>query len=395
MIHVIGWIALSIVIVLLLIDAIPIAGDWLGRIKIGRFEDKRRWKEAIVNVGLAWLNRTPKMKVTDNTRLIAIDMWKGHYSSSTIQHWQEAALLLGLSSGGPGDERTAKEIRNYLNRTFNSEGQWRQAPAHVDSAIVAYAVMKLQGTNPDTYKPALDATWHLIQDHIGADGTVAYRKFMQQYRYVDTIGFICPFLVAYGLRYGKPECIELAVQQIQAYEEHGMLQEHFIPCHAYRTEDKAPLGLYGWGRGLAWYALGLMDAWKELPAGHKYKSLLETSVARFASAAMRYQQPGGNWNWTVTRAEARADSSATAVLGWYLLEASRVEGIAGECRRHAERAVHYLMKVTRRSGAVDFSQGDTKDIGVYAMLFGIMPFTQGFCMRLMNSNVDLGGDLVG
>ena len=38
---------------------------------------------------------------------------------------------------------------------------------------------------------------------------------------------------------------------------------------------KAPLGLYGWGRGLGWYAIGLIDTWNELPQNNKYKTVLE------------------------------------------------------------------------------------------------------------------------
>ncbi|MBW7458193.1 hypothetical protein K0U00_29540, partial [Paenibacillus sepulcri] len=82
---------------------------------------------------------------------------------------------------------------------------------------------------------------------------------------------------------------------------------------------------------------------------------------------------------------------ATAVLGWFLGEASHLEHLAEACSKGSQRAASYLMKVTRRSGAVDFSQGDTKDIGVYSMLFNILPFTQGFCIRMMN---DKGRDQV-
>lgn len=42
------------------------------------------------------------------------------------------------------------------------------------------------------------------------------------------------------------------------------------------------------------------------------------------------------------------------------------------------------MKVTRRNGIIDFSQGDTKDIGVYSQLFDKMPFTQGLAIRSIN-----------
>jgi len=43
------------------------------------------------------------------------------------------------------------------------------------------------------------------------------------------------------------------------------------------------------------------------------------------------------------------------------------------------------MKVTRRNGAIDFSQGDTKGIGIYASTFDVMPFTQGLAIRLAQS----------
>ena len=40
------------------------------------------------------------------------------------------------------------------------------------------------------------------------------------------------------------------------------------------------------------------------------------------------------------------------------------------------------MKNTRRNGEIDFSQGDTKGIGIYSLTYDIMPFTQGIATRL-------------
>nr|WP_276562916.1 glycoside hydrolase family 88 protein [Paenibacillus anseongense] len=374
--------------IIVVIDIVPIFRDWLSRIHIGRYQDKQIWNKSITNLGLKWLNTTPKIKVTDNTRLVVIDMLKGNYTKSAIQHWQEASLLLGLSEYlmNHDDKEVQNELRKFLNSKFDSQGQWMNKPVHVDGAILAYAVMKLDFIEIDRYKQAFDYTWQMIKDHVGHDGTVAYRKFMKGYRYVDTIGFICPFLVSYGLRYSMDECVDLAIEQIKAYDEQGMLKGHHIPSHAYQVDQKLPLGLYGWGRGLGWYAIGLIDAWNELPAAHKYKSVLEESVKKFAKAAITFQQDQGSWNWTVTRRESRPDSSTTATLGWFMLNASRITDISEDCLNSANKATNYLMKVTRRNGAVDFSQGDTKDIGVYSMLFNILPFTQGFCIRMMNSH---------
>ncbi|MGM7721172.1 glycoside hydrolase family 88 protein [Metabacillus sp. Hm71] len=375
-----------IIFIVIMIDLNPQIKNWIFRIHIGRYEDKNIWNNAITKKGTDWLLHTPKIKVTDNTRLVVIDMLKGNYSNNTIQHWQEASLLLGLSEYLK--ENTDKEIENailnYLNKKFHKNGKWRVIPKYIDGAILAYAIMKLDFINNDEYKAAFDEIWNLISDHIGEDGTVEYRKFMKSYRYVDTIGFICPFLVSYGLKYKKEECIQLAIKQIREFETYGMLNKYFIPCHVYKIENKIPLGLFGWGRGLGWYAIGLIDSWNQLTEDCEYKKELEKSVKRFASAAMNFQQENGSWNWSVTRNESRSDSSTTATLGWFMLNAAKIQDISESCLSSSKSAINYLMMVTRRNGAVDFSQGDTKDIGVYSTLFDILPFTQGFSIRCIN-----------
>ncbi|KKI91433.1 hypothetical protein WQ54_14755 [Bacillus sp. SA1-12] len=385
---ILGIIFLVLIVLIILIDVVPIFNDWVSRIHIGRYNDKNKWNQSITEKGVRWLNKTPKIKVTDNTRLVAIDILKGNYTKNAVQHWQEAALLLGLSEylKNKDDKNIKKEITKFLNKKFDQHGQWINKPEHVDIAILVYSVMKLDFIDIDNYKNAFDYTWKLIKEHIGEDGTVGYRKSMQSYRYVDTIGFICPFLVAYGIKYNKDECIDLALKQIKEYEQYGMLKNHYIPVHAYKLKDKEPLGLYGWGRGLGWFAIGLIDAWDELPQNHKSKIVLEQSVKKFAKAAISFQQKNGSWNWTVTREECRSDSSTTATIGWFLLKASKIKEISNECLTSTDKAISYLKKVTRRNGAVDFSQGDTKDIGVYSMLFNILPFTQGFCIRVINNN---------
>lgn len=379
----------SAILIVILIDVIPVIRDWIGRIHIGRYAGKDPWSRAVTYTAVKWLNHTPRMKVTDHTRWVVIDMLRGNYSKRAIQHWQEASLLLGLSEylKQHDDQAVKREVWSFLDSRFDSSGDWIEKPEYVDGAILAYAVMKLEFIDLEHYRAAFELTWRMIEAHIGEDSTIMYRTFMKDYRYVDTIGFVCPFLVSYGIKYNKPECIDLAYRQIKQYELHGMLEDRHIPCHAYQIGDLMPLGIYGWGRGLGWYALGLIDSWLELPAGHKYKASLEESIKGFATAVISLQQANGGWNWTVTRRECRSDSSATAALGWFLLNASRVPGLTQICLNHADKAIHYLAGVTRRNGAVDFSQGDTKDIGAYSTLFNIMPFTQGLCVRMMHSNI--------
>lgn len=368
------------------IDIIPTFLTWLSRIHIGRYNDIQKWNKSITNVGIKWLNNTPKIKVTDNTRLVVIDMLKGNYSRNTIQHWQEASLLLGLNEylKNNDDKKVKPSIEKFLSSKFDNEGQWKNKPEHIDGAILAYAVIQLDFINIDKYKQALDYIWNLIQEHVGEDGTVKYRNFMNDYRYVDTIGFICPFLVCYGKRYNKPECIELSIKQITEYNKYGILNNHYIPCHAYKLGNNIPMGLYGWGRGLGWYAIGLIDSWSELEQENEHKKTLEEFIITFAKSAIEFQHKNGAWSWTVTRPETILDSSTTATLSWFMLNASKIDAISDVCIASYNKAIKYLMSVTKRNGSIDFSQGDTKDIGVYSLLFDILPFTQGFAIRTIN-----------
>ncbi|TYS60080.1 hypothetical protein FZC74_08000 [Sutcliffiella horikoshii] len=387
MIYLSFFIVILVIIIIILIDLLPLLKTWIGRIHIGRYTNFNEWSNSVSKVGYRWLNNTPKIKVTDNNRLIFIDMIRKRYTNRNIQYWQEAALLLGLieSLKKKNDPKVKKEIQRFLKRKFDATGQWIEKPQHIDAAILAYAIMKIEFINSNNYNKAFDYTWELIKAHIGEDGTVGYRKSMMNYRYVDTIGFICPFLITYGIRYKKEHCVALSLKQIQEYERYGLL-EYNLPSHAYDLKTKLPLGLIGWGRGLGWYAIGLMDSFLELPNDSLEKQVLKESVLKYAAAIVKVQKKNGSWAWTVTRKESISDSSTTATLGWFLANVSEILSLSEHYAIAVDTAIKYLMNVTRKDGTVDFSQGDTKDIGVYSMDFGPLPFTQGFCKRLIDIN---------
>jgi unsaturated rhamnogalacturonyl hydrolase len=377
------FILLFLVFVVLAIDFVPQFNTWQSRIHIGRWQDKDAWQKKISGKSLQWLKNTPTIKLTDNNRLIVIDMLRGTYKRNAIQHWQQAALLLGLISAfeKTGGENIKRQIRDFIDSKMDASGNWKQAPKEVDGVILAYAMLKADWIDHQKYKSAYDAIWKLVQDLTGADGTVQYRKHMKDFRYVDTIGFICPFLIRYGTLFNNDEATLLACRQIAEYEKKGMYPGQFIPCHTYNVSSGMPAGLFGWGRGLGWYAIGLIDAWMELPVQHPNKKALTDSVAAFAKTVLAFQNPKGGWNWIIMNEQAVTDSSTTATLAYFLTHASGIAELHEECILAKEKAIQYLMKVTRRDGAIDLSQGDTKGIGIYSQEFDILPFTQGFALR--------------
>ena len=364
------------------IDFIPQLNTWQRRIKIGRFSDAAIWNQKVLQLAKQWLDKTPTIKLTDNNRFIIIDVLRGNYKRNSIQSWQEAALLLGLNQyvSKNKEAKISNQITNFVQSKMDSYGNWKVLPKEIDTVILGYAILKTDGIDVNKYKPAFDTLYRLINDLKGNDGTIAYRNHMPNFRYVDTIGFISPFLVRYGLLFNQPSAIELGINQIREYTKYAMLQDQFIPCHTYNIQTKLPVGLFGWGRGLGWYAIGLIDTWNELPATHPNKAELTEMVQRFAKMAMQFQNENGSWNWLIVNNQSQSDSSATASLAWFLANANTII----DCNLAKEKALDYLMHVTRRNGAVDFSQGDTKGIGVHSQQFDILPFTQGFCLRTLN-----------
>ncbi len=362
-------------LLILAIDFFPDFWIWQSRIKIGRYTNQKEWQKKILEKSLSWLNVMPKTKIKDENKFIVLDILKNKYTNKTLQSWQEASLLLGLNEAYQKNEnpKIKYEILKFVNSKIDKQGNWIVEPKEVDTALLAFAISEIPFLDREI-KPALDFIYNLIVSKIGKDTTVMYRNTTHNYRYVDTIGFICPFLTKYGIEFQKEEAIHLAVSQIKNFEKYGML-ENKISCHAYEVNTKNPLGIFGWGRGLAWFIIGTLETFKILPEKHLEKKYLQNLLQLIAETLIEFQRKDGSFAWNLLDEHSRSDSSATAVFAWFFKEMN--------LKNEAQKSLQYLQSVTQRSGAIDFSQGDTKAIGVYSQNFDILPFTQGFVLKTL------------
>lgn len=363
-----------------MIDYIPLFYTWQSRIKIGRFKDNNLWNEKLLKKSLDWLRHLPPTKIKDNNQLIMVDILRNQYTNRTVQSWQEASLLAGVYACYNKNENSylKSEILHFVNKNIAENGTWKDQPKEIDACWLGFVFMQIDFVDNQKIKPALDHLYHLVFDRIGQEGTVMYRKSMPNYRYVDTIGFICPFLTKYGLEFDVPNAIELAILQIKNYLQYATLQNK-IPSHAYEINSKNPIGIFGWGRGIAWLILGVLETYKLLPQKHPDKAELKELLAQLAQTLKNYQYKNGGFSCSILVENSRLDSSATAVFAWLFQEL--------EMSEQAQNALGYLKSVTRRNGAVDFSQGDTKGLGNYSLNFDILPFTQGFLLQSISKKI--------
>lgn len=380
-IYVIFAIILAICLVNYAVDYCYYLKNRYCRFHIGRYESLKDWHKKVEKKAVKWLKKTPTVKITDNSRYMLLDLVTGKYRSHTIQSWQKAALILGLlTSSNDNYRRQAKETSQVL---FDENGRWRKKPIAVDCGMLSYAVLKATD-DPSKIKPAMDESLSVIMKNINAEGMVSYTGGRENPdMYVDTIGLVCPFLMLYSRIYKDTELEDVAFRQLELFHKYGLYPGTALPNHAFNIKSKLPLGVYGWGRGTAWYFIGLMDSY---PLFQKklYKEKVKHWLIEAADCYLDYQRKDGGFGAILQRTQTY-DSSVTCAMAWFYGEMGEV----CKSKTYEEASKKCLKKIsscTRITGAIDFCQGDTKDIGVFAQTYDIMPFAQGMILRALNKS---------
>lgn len=386
----VSLVLLAAVLVLLLADIIPMLRRWLSRIHIGQWEDEEEWKTQVEKSLLKQLRHAPSVPVSDNTRLTFIERLRGTYTSKNIQSWQEAALLLGANEMHK-QKAVDGQIKEFIGRRINPvSGEWQDCHEKVDTAMLAFAILSSPVSDKQKIKPAMDSTAKMLLDLAERYATIPYNNSVPNVRFVDTVGMICPFLFKYGLAYDCERAIETAKRQITESIDWGIHPVQKLPAHCFNVHSRAPLGIYGWGRGCGWLAIGLMDSYLSLLTAknsnamntnnhNELKDYLMEQMTSVAWALIRVQMDNGAWGRQIFINEA-GESSATAMIAWFM---GRMCYLADneQYKKSADKGRNFLLESTRRNGTVDFAQGDTKGIGFYSTKLDAMPAAQGFTVR--------------
>lgn len=351
--------------------------DRYCRFHIGRWKDGGVWQAALEKQAAKWLEHTPTVKITDNSRYMLLDFATGRYRSHSIQSWQKAALILAFLESGRED--LAARAKKTASGLLDPQGNWRKPPVAVDCGMLSYAVLLACG--PEACRPAMDASLDIIKNHMHKSGMVSYTGGADNPEmYVDTLGLVCPFLMLYAKNYDRPEIAKLAVFQLEMYHRYGILPGTSLPNHAFNVDSKLPLGVYGWGRGISWYLIGLLDSLQNAKDPGQRK-LICGFLWEAAEYYESFQRPDGGFGSIVQRPDTY-DSSATAVLAWFYLSCATIFD-KPSYREIADRCFSKLRSVTGITGSIDWCQGDTKGIGIFSQTYSIMPFAQGMTLRAL------------
>jgi unsaturated rhamnogalacturonyl hydrolase len=371
------------VLVLLGFDFLDTALNWLGRIKIGTITDDKEWKKSIEKVIEKWLESgTPKVPVDENRRLKLVHKIKNIGKLESTAYWQDAAILKAATSVGSMDESVFVLLDRYID---TDNGNWKVQPERVDCAMLAHELLCCDYIDNDMIRPAMDYVASFLESLYEEYGTVPYNINASDVRFVDTVGMICPFLMKYAIAYNEPRFVDIAIDQIKEYRKCGFDKETKIPCHCFNEKTKAPLGIYGWGRGCAWWAIGITDSLKTLMESKTYhieKVILLKYCVEFAAVIKNYQREDGAFA-RMFFTPSLEDSSAGAMLAYcfaYIAKLTESDEFGACCKK----ALRHLKTCTRRNGVIDYAQGDTMGIGFYSDSLRVVPAAQGLAVAATN-----------
>ncbi len=372
-------ILLLLIIFVLCFDFMDPVMTWLGRIKIGTITDDKEWKKATQKVIDRWLDGyTPKVPTNENKRLKLFSAIKSIGKVESTEYWQDAAVLKAATAMGERDEGVFRLLDKYIDM---ESGEWETKPERTDCAMLAYEMLCCDYVDNDLIKPAMDYVAEYLEKLYEEFGSVPYNTNAKDVRFVDTVGMICPFLMKYAVVYNEPRFVDIALEQIKEYRKHGFDKETKIPCHCFNVKTEAPLGIYGWGRGCAWWAIGITDSLKSLMESKTYhieKVTLLKYCVEFAGVMKNYQRDDGAFTRMIFTS-SHEDSSAGAMLAYcfaYLANLTESEELSECCKR----VLNHLKICTRRNGVIDYAQGDTMGIGYYSDSLRVVPAAQGFAV---------------
>lgn len=344
-------------LIVISIDISLAINEWQSRIFIGHWNNRELWEKAVEKKTRRWLRKTPTIRKSDNTRFIIIDILRGNFRTKEIQAWQDAGLILGLEYA---------DAKQYLKQ---HAALFQDKEYVAENLLLAFAI-KRHNLLAKSYETKLLNQIAAFKDA----GTLYYRPWVKDVRFVDTIGMIVPFLQSCGWK-------ELAHRQIKELDQ--VCYNGVFPPHAFDVSKKLPLGVFDWSRGIGWYILGLLFMDKDTETRQR--------ITRLADGLLPYQHSDGYFSCFLFNHQERAESSGSALIGLLFIRAYKYS----QEKRYltaAKRVEHYLMKVTRRNGAIDYCQGDTQGIGFYSRRFSTMPFAQGMTLLLIKELDNLHED---
>lgn len=302
--------------------------------------------------------------------------WAGRPAGALA--WPMGLGLLTLNAANSSRTFWLNETQRFLPSILDLLEEETQL--HIDRGGILYAALGIHDRerSATNYLERVTSLVDPLLHRTGAqDGKVSYTEGRDEIL-VDTLGMICPVL-ARLTRISRKDCYEdLAFAQLEAFRNSAIDKKTGWIRHAFHRKTGELLGPAGWGRGVAWYFLALVDTALEMAPGHRREILIQLATELKNKLAIT-QRSDGHWPVMLTDINSHLDSSVTGMVAYSLArladsDLSRPRDMPCSILRKALAA---LDSSTDKYGRINFASGEAHGIGDYNSKFGPYIWSQG------------------
>lgn len=327
-----------------------------------KWDSQEQWMQKVTEASAKMVQGRPTVRVFDGQWGILYALFRHQYSNAVVSRWQYAPLI---ASVGNDDD--------CLNNIKIKE---------IDDGFGLYCGWRFKSVSTDVIKNLAESFLNLVKSRTSDEGLICYRHGdMRNMFFVDSIPFMCPCLIRYGLVFNNRDVIDLALQQIKFYYKVGYLSSGGLYAHACDMKKGKSYGFFGWGRGTGWWCLGILFSYLECPEGADkawLKQLLNETVVNI----IQCQREDGGWGTNLVLTYPY-DSTATAIFVYFLMQVDKINQTQIDTDI-IQRGIEKLMSATREDGRIDLCEADCHGLGKYSKLYTISPFGQGIVQMIVN-----------
>ncbi|HEV2294942.1 MAG TPA: glycoside hydrolase family 88 protein [Tepidisphaeraceae bacterium] len=200
-----------------------------------------------------------------------------------------------------------------------------------------------------------------------SDGGYWHKQIYPHQLWLDGIFMDCPFMVEFAARTNEPAWHDEAVRQILTIARHTHDPKTGLYYHGWdesRTQKWADpqtgRSQNFWGRAVGWYALGIIETLRTLPADHPRREEVLNVFGRLADAIARVQDADTGLWWQVLDQPKRQgnylESSASSMFVYALAAGARLGYLdakhADVARRGYRGIIEHFIEVDPATGHV-------------------------------------------
>ncbi len=289
--------------------------------------------------------------------------------------WPAGLLLLGLVESGREEALSAAE--SYLEAWIQSG-----SPLHfVDDALTGYVLVRLfRLTGKEEWKTAAAKIRDfLLALPVDERGSIIYNAGRgNAYIFADGAGQSSLFLASYGAAFSDEKAMSLAKVQVQNFLQQGMDATTGLNYHGFDAKSGVKYGIIGWGRAAAWLFMGLTAV-----AVHTKDPKILSDCRQFAGNVTRCRRKDDLFSWQLTALEGPADTSATGMLWWAMMQGCHAGILDAELLGSAADVASALTRQIS-GGRVLQSSAECIDFGEYRQQYGTYPWGQGAVLAFLS-----------